>query len=284
MKDSEKNDNQLLVELNTLRKRVAELEHCGPERIASEAAFNWSEQAFLDLFNATEEIAFLQETDGTILIANNNSALFYRVSQESIAGKSIYDLIPPDRVENAKEKVKAVLETKKTVRFEGTLGENVFENSLYPVFDQAGNVRRIAVYVRDITVRKRLEEAVHQAEEKYRIIYENAMEGMFQINPEGRFVSANPALANIHGYASPVEMIESVTDIAHQLYVDPQDLARLVKVLAHQDFVENYEAEMYRKDGGRHWIRINIRTVRDSDGNVLYYEGTMLDITNRKKA
>jgi PAS domain S-box-containing protein len=284
MMDSEKNDNQLLAELNTLRKRLIELEHRESERMASEGALNWSEQAFLDLFNATEEIAFLQETDGTILIANNNSALFYRVSQESIVGKSIYDLIPPDRVENAKEKVKAVLETKKTVRFEGTLGENVFENSLYPVFDQAGNVRRIAVYVRDITVRKRLEEAVHQAEEKYRNIYENSMEGIFQMSHEGRFISANPALAAIHGYASPGEMVDSVTDVARQLFVEPEDLARLVRILSEQDAVDSYEVQNYRKDGSRHWIRINVRTVRDSSGNVQYYEGTMLDISKRKKA
>jgi PAS domain S-box-containing protein len=284
MQDVEQTRDQLISELTTLRTRVKELEHCEAERIASEGAFNWSEQAFLDLFNATEEIAFLQETDGKILIANNNSTRFYKVSRESIVGKSIYDLIPPDRVENAREKVKAVLETKKTVRFEGTLGESVFENSLYPVFDQAGNVRHIAVYVRDITVRKRLEEAVHHAEEKYRIIYENAMEGIFQINPEGRFISANPALADIHGYASPEEMINSVTDIAHQLYVDPKDFTHLVKLLAQQDSVENYEAEMYRKDGGRHWIRIDVRIVRNGNGNVLYYEGTMLDISKRKKA
>ena len=63
------------------------------------------------------------ETDGTILIANNNSARFYGIANEHIVGKSIYALIPPDKVENAKEKVKAVIETNKTVRFEGTLGE-----------------------------------------------------------------------------------------------------------------------------------------------------------------
>ncbi|MBP1736064.1 MAG: hypothetical protein H6Q53_2351, partial [Deltaproteobacteria bacterium] len=263
---------------------VEELRQCEAERTETEEALARSEEVFLDLFNATEEIAFLMETDGTILIANNNSARFYGIANEHIVGKSIYALIPPDKVENAQEKVKAVIETHKTVRFEGTLGDDVFENSLYPVFNQAGDVKRIAAYVRDITIRKRLEEAVHQAEEKYRIIYENSMEGIFQIDPEGRFVSANPALANIHGYTSPEEMIKSVTDIAHQLYVDPEDLARLVKTLSKQDTVENYEVEMCRKDGGRHWIRINVRIVRDTYGNVLYYEGTMLDISKRKKA
>jgi PAS domain S-box-containing protein len=284
MNDPEDNKNQLLVELDMLRRRLVTLEQCETERIASERAFNPSEDAFLDLFNSTEEIAFLQELDGTILIANENSIRFYGVSREHIIGRSIYDLIPEDRVENTKEKVRAVIKTKKTVRFEGTLGENVFENSLYPVFDQAGNVRRIAVYVRDITVRKHLEAAVHKAEEKYRIIYENSMEGIFQIDLEGRFMSANPALAHIHGYESPEEFMQEVTDIPLQIYVDPGNFSNLVKLLHRQGEVENLEVEMYRKDRSRHWISINVRTIKDENGRTLYYEGTMLDVTKRKKA
>ena len=284
MKETE-NKNQLLAELNTLRKRVAELERREAERINTcEGEVKKSVESFLELFNATEEITFLQELDGTILIANDNSRLFYKVSQDNIVGKSIFDLIPKDRVQNTKEKVKAVAETKKTVRFEGTLGDSVFENSLYPVFDHAGNVRRVAVYVRDITTRKRLEAAVHQAEEKYRIIYENSMEGIFQTDLEGRFISANPALARIHGYETPDELIHSVTDIPHQLYVTPGDFTNLVKLLHSQGEVQGVENEMYRKDRSRHWIRINVRTVKDKSGKILYYEGTMLDITSRKLA
>ncbi|MBP1747309.1 MAG: sensor hybrid histidine kinase, partial [Deltaproteobacteria bacterium] len=209
MEDAEKTKDQLISELSSLRMRIKENEEFWTQRQKTVEILSASEKAFLDLFNATEEIAFLMETDGTILIANDNSGKFYEIPKEHIVGKSIYELIPNDRVENAREKVQAVIDSRKTVRFEGTLGENIFENSLYPVFDEAGSVRRIAVYVRYITRRKRLEEAVRHAEEKYRIIYENAMEGIFQIAPEGRFISANPALAAIHGYASPQEMVDS---------------------------------------------------------------------------
>lgn len=279
-----KNKNHLLEELAALRKRVAELERCEADRIACESMLRKSEKAFLELFNATEEIAFLQELDGTIIIANENSRRFYKVSDDNIIGKSIFDLIPKDRVENAKEKVKAVVQTKKTVRFEGTLGDSVFENSLYPVFDESGNVRRIAVYVRDITIRKRLEAAVHQAEERYRIIYENSMEGIFQIDLEGRFLSANPALARIHGYNTPEELMQAVTDIPNQIYVNPADFTNLLKLLHRQGEVQGLEVEMYRSDRSRHWIRINVRMVKDEHDKVLYYEGTMLDVTKRKLA
>jgi len=283
MKSTE-NINQLITELDTLRKRVNELEQYEAERAICENTSKKTEEAFLQLFNSTEEIAFLQELDGTIVIANENSKHFYKILEGNIVGKSIFDLVPEDRVENAKEKVKAVVDTKKTVRFEGTLGQSVFENSLYPVFDQEGNVRRIAVYVRDITVRKRLESAVHQAEEKYRTIYENAMEGIFQTDLEGRFISANPALASIHGYDSPEELIKTVTDIPHQLYVNPTDFTNLSKLLHIQGEAQGVETQMYRKDHSRHWIVINVRTVKDEQGKVQYYEGTMLDVTNRKLA
>jgi len=283
MKSTE-NINQLITELDTLRKRVNELEQYEAERAICENTSKKTEEAFLQLFNSTEEIAFLQELDGTIVIANENSKHFYKILEGNIVGKSIFDLVPEDRVENAKEKVKAVVDTKKTVRFEGTLGQSVFENSLYPVFDQEGNVRRIAVYVRDITIRKRLESAVHQAEEKYRTIYENAMEGIFQTDLEGRFISANPALASIHGYDSPEELIKTVTDIPHQLYVNPTDFTNLSKLLHIQGEAQGVETQMYRKDHSRHWIVINVRTVKDEQGKVQYYEGTMLDVTNRKLA
>jgi len=283
MKSTE-NINQLITELDTLRKRVNELEQYEAERAICENTSKKTEEAFLQLFNSTEEIAFLQELDGTIVIANENSKHFYKILEGNIVGKSIFDLVPEDRVENAKEKVKAVVDTKKTVRFEGTLGQSVFENSLYPVFDQEGNVRRIAVYVRDITIRKRLESAVHQAEEKYRTIYENAMEGIFQTDLEGRFISANPALASIHGYDSPEELIQTVTDIPHQLYVNPTDFTNLSKLLHIQGEAQGVETQMYRKDHSRHWIVINVRTVKDEQGKVQYYEGTMLDVTNRKLA
>ena len=91
MQDTEQTRDQLISELTILRKRVKELGQCEAERTETEEALARSEEVFLDLFNATEEIAFLMETDGTILIANNNSARFYGIASEHIVGKSIYD-------------------------------------------------------------------------------------------------------------------------------------------------------------------------------------------------
>ncbi len=120
--------------------------------------------------------------------------------------------------------------------------------------------------------------------EKYRSIFEEAIEGIFQTSADGRFINANPSLARIHGYDSPQDLIDGITDISKQLYVHPEDRIRLIDKLNAHGPVTDFETEMYGKDGSIHWISMNIRAVRDKDNNVRYYEGTMLDITERKKA
>ncbi len=128
------------------------------------------------------------------------------------------------------------------------------------------------------------EEALRQGEEKYRNIFENAVEGIFQTTPEGLFLTANPALARIAGYESPEELLAGVTDIGNCLYVDPEDRKRFREIIEKNGFIEQYEAQFYRKDGARVWFSLNARVVRDADGNVLCYEGIGNDITERKRA
>jgi PAS domain S-box-containing protein len=276
MADGNEKEKALIEGIELLRRRITELEHCEKEQ-------KQREEIFLDLFNATEEVVLLMDREGIILLANKNAAHLYGMPMERLPGTSIYDLIPSGRVKSSKAKVKTVLETRKPVRFEGRLEEKVFENWLYPVLYDGSEVQRIAIYVRDITERKRLEAIIKQTEEKYRNIYENAMEGIFQIGPDGRFISANPSLAHIHGYDSPENLIKTVKNI-RSLYINPGDHHRLVTLLFEQSSVQNYEAKMYRKDGSPQWISTNVRLVKDVQGKALYYEGTMMDITNRKLA
>lgn len=125
--------------------------------------------------------------------------------------------------------------------------------------------------------------SLHKTEEKYRSIFEDAIEGIFQTSVEGRFMAANPSLARIHGYDSPQELIQSVYDISKQLYVHPEDRQRLIQRLQRYGSVTDFETEMYSRNGDIHWISMNIRAVKDDEGNIRYYEGTMLDITERKQ-
>src|SRR5690349_19054050 len=118
----------------------------------------------------------------------------------------------------------------------------------------------------------------------YRSIFENAVEGIFQTTPNGYYIDVNPALARIYGYESAEELINSVTNIERQLYVNPSRRTDFKTLIDRHDAVNNFESEIYRKDGGTIWISENARAVRDADGKLLYYEGFVANITERKAA
>ncbi|NEO59843.1 MAG: response regulator [Moorea sp. SIO4G2] len=123
-----------------------------------------------------------------------------------------------------------------------------------------------------------------EAEHKYRSIFENATEGIFQVTPKGKFITANPALASILGYQSPEQLINQVTDIGKELYLAPRRRDDILALIHKEETLSEVESEVYRKDGMVIWISENIRAVRDNFGDLLYYEGTLSDITERKKA
>ena len=236
------------------------------------------------LLNATPEIAFLMDQHGVILAANEATARAYHTTVQKLLGARVYDLIPPELDSHARTKALEAVDSEAPVRFEMEWKGRFLDHSLYMVKDENQQITRIAVYVRDITRRKRMEAELQQAEEKYRKIYENATEGIFQSTFEGRMISVNPSFARIHGFDSPDELIRTVTDIGKQLWADPQRRLEMTHLLRNQGSVENFESRMRRKDGSLQWISINARTVRDTQGNILYLEGTMRDITRRKEA
>jgi len=129
-----------------------------------------------------------------------------------------------------------------------------------------------------------MEEALQKVEAKYRSMFENAVSGIFQTSPDGRYLHANPALARLYGYTSIEELIAGLTDIEHQLYVDPNRRDEFISALQEYDFVSEFESQIYRKDGSIIWISENARAVRDDQGKLLYYEGFVEDITQRKRA
>ena len=151
------------------------------------------------------------------------------------------------------------------------------------LLDAEENVEYIISTGIDITERKQFEAELRKAEENYRSIFENAIEGIFQTTPEGQFLDANPALAKLYGYDSPQELITTVNDIAHQLYVDSSQRDRLTDLVQNQLQVSDFECQIYRKDGSLIWISESVRAVRDDKGKICYYEGTAVDIGDRKR-
>jgi|GEM_PF-2100467 len=148
--------------------------------------------------------------------------------------------------------------------------------------------QQLAAY--DIEIREKYEELTRSkqeltdSEEKYRKIFENAMEGIYQSTPGGRFIYVNPAMAGIFGYDTPDDLVQSISNIAVQVYENPDDRKQMREMLERYGHVENFETMGRCKDGSIIWVSINARRVCDDEGNSLYYEGLLQDITKRKWA
>jgi two-component system cell cycle sensor histidine kinase/response regulator CckA len=148
--------------------------------------------------------------------------------------------------------------------------------------------REIAVKNRqleeEIVIRKRVEEALRSAEENYRTIFENAVEGIFQSTPNGRLLSANPAMAKMHSYDTPEELLSEVTDIGRQIYVDPRRRDEFKRRMESEGYVKGFECQVYKRGGGKVWISMSARAVYGGWGEISYYEGFAQDITEQKEA
>src|SRR5450432_360652 len=133
--------------------------------------------------------------------------------------------------------------------------------------------------------RERAEAALDLTEKKYQSIFENAVEGIFLTTPNGHYISANPALARMYGYASPEELIAALTDIGRQLYVQPGRREEFIRLMNEHGSVEEFESEIFHRDGHILWILENARQVRNEvTSELIYYEGLVQDITQRKQA
>lgn len=149
------------------------------------------------------------------------------------------------------------------------------------VFSDSGQLLGLEGFITDITNLKDSQEALRQAEAKYRSIFENAIEGIFQTTIDGNYLSANPALARIYGYESAQATIAELTDLNKQLYVEPNRRQEFVRLMQH-GAVSGFESKVYRRDGSIIWISENVRAVKDANG-AIYYEGTVEDISDRKQ-
>jgi PAS domain S-box-containing protein len=134
----------------------------------------------------------------------------------------------------------------------------------------------------EVRERKQIENALRQTEAKYRRIFENATEGIFQSSQSGKFISVNPALAQIYGYDSPEDLMQGIEDIGTQIYAQPKRRDELTVYLQQFEKIVGAESEVFRKDGTKIWISETIRKVYDNGGNFLYYEGIVHDITERR--
>ncbi|MGA2684775.1 MAG: SpoIIE family protein phosphatase [Verrucomicrobiota bacterium] len=133
-------------------------------------------------------------------------------------------------------------------------------------------------------IERQLEQAALLKErENYYGLFDHLVEGIFRTTTDGHYLLANVALARIYGYNSPVELMASIKDIGRNLYVDPARRDEFVRIMQTSDTITDFESQIYRKDGSIIWISENCRAVRDAQGKLLYYEGTVEDITQQRQ-
>ncbi|MGQ4646514.1 ATP-binding protein [Lyngbya aestuarii] len=161
-------------------------------------------------------------------------------------------------------------------------GNEKLQENLVKLTEQLNHANR--ELAKQNTERQRLENSTRQAQHKYQSLFDNAIEGLYQATLDGRYQVCNPALARFYGYESPAKLLTYLTDIRGQLYVDPNRYTELIELLHSRDTISEFESQVYRQDGSIIWIAEKVRVVRDKNGNFLYYEGFVNDITKRKLA
>ncbi len=250
-----------------------------------------AEEKYRNIFENTVEGIYRTTPEGRFIIINPAFAAIcgYASPEEMI--EKVTD-IPNQLYANPEDRLrlrKRIASEEKVKGFEvqfkhptqGLVWVSINANALR---DEQGNIRNYDGTIEDITDRKQAAEALRESEEKYRNIFNDAILGIYQTTPEGRILSANPALARMYGYDTPEELINSVTDLAIQIYVNPEDREIFQRILSREGVVEKFETQLYKKGGETIWVSINAHTVMDTQGNISYYEGTIEDITERKRA
>ena len=258
------------------------------EQRKTERALKLSESTFRELFHDAPVAYHELDTEGQVLRVNKTELALLGYTPEEMITRPIWDFV----VEVvSKDAVLAKLK-------DGTGGGEAFQRTyrhkdgtLIPVLirdrmlrDASGAICGVRSTMQDISELKRTEGSLRAAEENYRKIFENAIEGIFQISPDGHFLNANPALAAILGYGSPSELLAAVSDIGWQIYVQPARWAEFCAMMERGDPVAEFECEMYRRNGSVIWVSQHARPVCDPDGKVLYYEGALENIMARRQA
>ncbi|MDI6741476.1 MAG: PAS domain S-box protein [Smithella sp.] len=259
------------------------------ERKRAEEALSRSERYFKEITENSFDMIVITDESGLIKYCSPSIERYTGYKPEEVTGESGFMFIHPEEIERASRdfgetvlmrenapppNAFRIIHKDGTQRYFYGIGKNLLDNP---------DVTGIVMNIRDITEQKKAEEALKDSEAKYRNIFENAMEGIYQVTLEGKFITANTALARMAGYDSPEEFIESINDITSQLYVHPEDRDRFLAIMTDKGLVKNFEVQFLKKDGSFFWVVLNARMVRDKQGNALYNEGLVEDITLRKQ-
>jgi diguanylate cyclase (GGDEF)-like protein/PAS domain S-box-containing protein len=236
------------------------------------------------LLDRAGEGAFWADPKGRFFYVNEAACSMTGYTREEMLGMGVEDILPP-------EKRSLFLDLSRQIRDEGPFTFEVVhlrkDGGLFPAEVTLNHLsyqgrEYYCAFARDITGRKRAEEALRESEERYHSLFEGVPVGLYRTTPAGRMLDANSALVRILGYPSLEALLETnVGDI----YLDPEERRRWQRTIVEgADPVQSFEEAVRRFDGAVIWVRFTVRAVRGEDGEILRYEGALEDVTDRKRA
>lgn len=278
------NINKILADKNS----ELELEIAERERLNSAIAN--AEKNNREMIDSVSDAIFEVNIDGNILFLSEAWRRITGFEVERSKGSDLFSMLFPEDQQKQKQDFEALIRGQKQAYRVFTrlrIADGTFraiELAVSMIRKGDDGITRVVGSITDVEERRRAERALAEAEKKYRTIVENAAGGLYQLTPEGMYLSANPAMANILGYKSPEEMLRLVKNAKSIVYPDTAEREAFIQTLIAQGQMFGYETQVNKKDGERIWVRENIRVVRGNDRQILYFEGSMEDITKRKEA
>lgn len=261
------------------------------QRKQAEERLHESEKRFVTAFGNAPIGMVLVDITGLLLKVNQAFCKFLGYSEDELISKTFQEITHKDDLDADLNYLSQLLEGKiqsyqMEKRYRHKLGNYVWgELDVSLVKNDENTPLYFISQIQDINEAKNAGEALRQAEEKYRTIFENSLEGIFQSTPAGRFITVNPALAAMWGYDSPEDLVTSITDIARQIYINPEVRDEHIRLLQeHDGNLTGFEYQAYCKDGSVIWVSESVHSKLDENGVLLYYEGTVENISSRKQA
>lgn len=250
-----------------------------------------AEMSFRAVAQSSHDAIIIGDQSGTILFWNKGAKEIFGYESEETVGQPL-TLLMPERYRLAHQHGLKRYGTTGETRI---LGETVELSGLRKTGEEFPLELTLSAWkeedrlffsgiIRDISQRKKAEEALRHSEEKYRAIFNQAVEGIYQATPAGTFLNVNAALSHLLGYDSPQALMETVKDIGRQLYVEPSRREEFCRLLEQQDVMTDFESQVYRADGTPIWISENARVIRNAEGGVQWYQGFLVDVSGRKQA
>jgi len=288
VRNNQKQAMQINVMNEALEKKNKDLESKIDEASSISKTLKEKELEYKDVINSVQDILFEVDETGRIVFLNKSWENITQYEIDKSYGEDLIKLFHDQDQEALRiqffEFIKDMEPNSLRVKLKNRdLSYRMVDISFSVVRQDTADIKHIIGTIHDVEEKARAQKALDEVEKKYRKIFDNAASGIYQIAPDGSILSGNPSLAHILGYSNVDEILMDNSNIEN-VYVRKADFQLYKNEITRQNFIRNFEEQIRCQDGKVIWVNNNARVVRDDDGEILYYEGAIEDITQRKQA